>query len=183
MSAGRALLDPLEILPRLGLHPGHVLVDFGIGHSAHFSLTAARLVGETGKVYAVDILEHYLEQLAQRAALERQQNIVPIRGDFEAQIAPLPLENNIADFVVSVLNAACLQNFSALAKEARRLLKDDGKLLLIDWKPEVNHPVAPRVELRRGIYDAKHDLLNTGFTQAEEVRINRHHWGLLISNT
>ncbi|MBU1126413.1 methyltransferase domain-containing protein [Patescibacteria group bacterium] len=182
MSAGRTLLDAFNILQQAGIENGHHLVDFGIGNSGHFSLAASRLVGVRGKIYAVDIMEEMLRTFDKRCAMYGLTNIMSVHGDFEGVDRPLPIESESVDFVTSVLNAACVENFQFLAMEAHRLLKPQGKLLIIDWKPEVWHPIAPPKHLLRSIYEAKQELLNTGFTQINEVRIGRHHWGLLLSH-
>lgn len=182
MSAGNSLLHAKQILKNIGVSKGHLVVDFGVGNAGHFSLSAARLVGETGKVFAVEILKDVLRGFEKRFAMEGHLNIVPVHGDFEALSAPLPIEPGSVDFVTSALNASCVDSFHHLAKEARRILKPEGKLLIIDWKPEVPHPVAPHASQLTDIYDAKRELMHSGFKRADEIRIGRHHWGLVLSS-
>src|SRR5512135_3604330 len=47
-------VKPLELLQRAGLQAGEIVFDWGCG-AGFFALPAARLVGESGKVIAVDV--------------------------------------------------------------------------------------------------------------------------------
>ena len=46
--------NPEAILAGIGLKPGFTFIDLGCG-SGFFALPAARIVGESGKVYGVDV--------------------------------------------------------------------------------------------------------------------------------
>ena len=47
-------VQPLELLQRAGVQSGETILDWGCG-AGFFALPAARLVGETGKIVAVDM--------------------------------------------------------------------------------------------------------------------------------
>jgi predicted methyltransferase len=51
---------PDEIIEAIGLKSGHTVADIGAG-GGYFSLTFAELIGEAGKVYAVDINPEFLQ--------------------------------------------------------------------------------------------------------------------------
>src|SRR5687767_11110362 len=55
-----------RVMDLLGIKPGSAVADIGAG-SGWFTVRAARRVGETGTVYAVEINEKYLEHIARRA--------------------------------------------------------------------------------------------------------------------
>jgi 2-polyprenyl-3-methyl-5-hydroxy-6-metoxy-1,4-benzoquinol methylase len=55
--------------------PGMKVVDFGCA-MGFFSLPMARMVGETGKVYAVDIQEKMIQWLSKRAAKAKLSQII-----------------------------------------------------------------------------------------------------------
>jgi protein-L-isoaspartate O-methyltransferase len=68
------------LIDALKLKPGEVVADIGAG-SGYFSWRMARLVGDTGKVYAVDIQEEMLDLLMKNMAKRRVGEIVePILG-------------------------------------------------------------------------------------------------------
>jgi ubiquinone/menaquinone biosynthesis C-methylase UbiE len=58
-----------EVLRSLGISTGQTVLDFGCGVGA-YSLAAARLVGASGRVYALDTKKRLLDALARRAECE-----------------------------------------------------------------------------------------------------------------
>jgi len=54
--------DPDAILSEIGLEPGMIFTDLGCGEG-FFALPAARIVGEAGRVYALDINAEAIEHL------------------------------------------------------------------------------------------------------------------------
>ena len=68
-----------RVMDLLGIHTGSVVADIGAG-SGWFSVRAARRVGSTGRVYAVDINPSYLRYIRDRAQKEKLPNIRTILG-------------------------------------------------------------------------------------------------------
>ncbi len=62
-------------LESIGLRAGMVFMDIGCG-DGFFTIPAARLVGEKGKVYAVDIDASAIERLKRKAMKEGLKNII-----------------------------------------------------------------------------------------------------------
>ena len=63
-----------EVLKAVGINKGHIALDFGCG-SGTYTIPAARLVGEEGKVYALDKDRKALDKLMQKAKSEGLRNI------------------------------------------------------------------------------------------------------------
>src|SRR3989338_3646070 len=83
VSTGRALLDAEKILADAGLKSGMRFADFGCGELGHFAFAAARLVGETGIVYAVDVRKDALATLESRARQANVRNLTAVWGNME----------------------------------------------------------------------------------------------------
>lgn len=64
----------LEVLERIGVKRGQVVLDFGCG-SGTYTIPAARIVGEQGRVYALDKDRAALDELVQKAELAGLRNI------------------------------------------------------------------------------------------------------------
>ena len=73
----REVLPPDEILRKLNINKGDIFADIGCG-IGYFSLPAAKLVGETGVVYALDIYSDMLKLLEEKVLLDQLANVSPI---------------------------------------------------------------------------------------------------------
>ena len=83
VSGGNELLDPMEILGRLGVTTGSIVADLGCGGAGHFVIPAAKLVGHKTNVYAVDIQKIVLASVASIGRLEGISNIKTVWSDIE----------------------------------------------------------------------------------------------------
>ena len=64
--SGTALIDPYKIFEKISLGHGMRVADLGCGRTGHFIFPTARVVGESGVVYAVDIMKDILESIKSR---------------------------------------------------------------------------------------------------------------------
>ncbi|MFH1054920.1 MAG: arsenite methyltransferase [Candidatus Altiarchaeota archaeon] len=106
---------------------GSTVLDLGSGAGFDCFL-AAKKVGKTGKVIGVDMTEEMVEKAKENAKKYRYNNVEFRLGDIEA----LPVEDNSVDFIISncVINLA--PDKSKVFKEAYRVLRKGGKLLVSD---------------------------------------------------
>lgn len=175
---GSELLDPQKILAKLDLREGMTVNDLGCGASGHFVYPAARMVGEKGRVYAVDILKSVLSNIESKSRMQNFNNVVPVWSDIEI----LGGAKEIAD---GSCDAAILVNVhakAAMMKEALRTLKKGGKLLLVDWKP-VASPFGPPTKDRVSAEEAKKRAAELGLELLEEFEAGSYHWGLIYKKT
>jgi len=126
-----SFIDPKQILKQVGLKIDDVAVDFGSG-SGGWALPLAKML-EQGKVIAVDIQEEPLSSLEAKAKIAGLKNIEKIRADVEED--QLSLDNSSVDLVLMTNLLFQVENKEAVFKEARRILKPKGKILIVDWKP------------------------------------------------
>jgi ubiquinone/menaquinone biosynthesis C-methylase UbiE len=64
----------LKVLQQIGIRKGQTVLDFGCG-SGTYAIPAAKIVGEQGRVYAVDKDNEALDELMQKAKLAGLRNI------------------------------------------------------------------------------------------------------------
>lgn len=108
------------------------VADFGVGRTGHLVFPAAQMVGERGVVYAVDILKDVLESIRKRAELERFVNIHTVWADIERSgSVAIPAASLDLIFLVNVMFH--ISDYEAVLKEALRVLKDKGRIVVVDW--------------------------------------------------
>lgn len=78
-------LQVLEILERIGLDKGQIVLDFGCG-SGTYATPAAKIVGKQGRVYALDKDTQALDELMHEAELTGLWNITRMDTSGEVRI-------------------------------------------------------------------------------------------------
>ena len=130
--AGTALIDPYKIFARISLSSGSRVADLGCGRTGHFVFPAVKVVGDTGIVYAVDVVKNILESIKSMARSEGYDNVQTVWSDIELPgKTPIPDNSLDACFYVNVLFQ--LKNKVGALKEATRMLKPGGYLVVVDW--------------------------------------------------
>jgi len=79
--------EPDRVLEVIGIKPGMKIGEPGAG-KGFYTFRLARIVGNSGRVYANDIIESYLDSIKKRAQEEGLTNIVTIKGEVEDPLFP-----------------------------------------------------------------------------------------------
>lgn len=132
MHSGTALVDPYKIFTRISLAEGQRVADLGCGRTGHFVFPAVKIVGDKGVVYAVDIIKNVLDSIKSMARSEGFEAVQTVWSDIELPgKTPIPAGSLDVCFYVNVLFQ--LKNKAGAIKEAARLLKKNGYLVVVDW--------------------------------------------------
>jgi ubiquinone/menaquinone biosynthesis C-methylase UbiE len=123
--------DCAMLLTALGVKPGQVVCDLGCGNG-FYTLQLAKMVGERGKVLAVDIQPEMLHLLSERAREAQIENIETINS---TAIDPMLPEGGV-DLILLVDVYHELSHPEAMLKAMRQSLRPGGRIALVEFRLE-----------------------------------------------
>ncbi len=166
--------DAPAILAVIGLKPGDTLADIGAG-DGYFSIPAAKIVGDSGVILALDAYPEAISDLNAAALATGLKNIKTIVGEAETSL----ICSNCADIV---LMANVLHDFNdpvAALKNARLALKPGGRLIDLDWRKEQDQPFGPPFTIRFDQERATALLKEAGFRVFASELVGPFHYMLV----
>lgn len=169
--------NPESNIKALGVHDGMIVADLGAGTGA-YTLPLAERVGQSGHVYAVEVQKEFLTTIKNSVAERKLKNVEIIWGDIE-RAGGTKIRDALADLVVAVNVLFQAEDRKGLIREAKRILKEGGKLLLIDWSGSFKGmgPTEPMVvspEVARVLCE------DEGFVLDKEISAGAHHYGFIF---
>jgi ubiquinone/menaquinone biosynthesis C-methylase UbiE len=172
---GSAFLNPEHLMDAASVRFGHHVADIGTGRTGHLVFPLAGRVGDEGKVYAVDIDPECVQMVESLRRQRGAMNLHPVWGDAEDQGSlAIPAASLDVAFLVNALWS--MKQHAEVAQELGRLMKDSGRIFVMDWRENSLHPLAPHEDYRQ-----HPELIDVSFAAADwypryEVRISPHHW-------
>lgn len=177
VATGTQLLNPEKILIKAGVTQGMKVADLGCGNG-YFTLTAAKLVGSQGQVYAVDIMKTALASVSREAERQGIYNIRTVWSNVEIYGATnIPQETLDVCLIVHTLYQ--VDNGKEFIREADRLVAPGGKIVVIDWEKKKT-PIGPP-ESDRVFEDEVRSIFGQ-FPQLQELENfspGKYHFGLI----
>ena len=132
-----------RVMDILGIGPGKTVADIGAG-SGWFTVRAAKRVGDTGTVYAVDINPEAIRYINSRIRKENLHNIKPIFGKPDNPLLP-----GTVDAVLLLKTYHEVAQPITLLRNLRASLTAGAKVGVIDRNGDgENHGVAQDVVIR-----------------------------------
>jgi ubiquinone/menaquinone biosynthesis C-methylase UbiE len=171
-------IDPLFIIAQMEIIPGNIIADFGCG-AGYFSIPLSQSVGKDGKIYAFDVLPQALESVESRAKLAGISNIITKRVNLENKKGS-GLENESVDWVI--IKDMLFQNHKKelILEEARRILKPEGKVLVIEWD-EQNLAIGPEKKLRISAKELAKMIEKQKFSMEKVIKAGNFHYALVVA--
>jgi ubiquinone/menaquinone biosynthesis C-methylase UbiE len=164
----RSWYNPEDLLANL--KAGMTFVDVGCG-DGFYSLLAAKKVGSSGRVYAVDIDPSGIEKLQNKAKAQGINNITSKAGRAEDTVfCP-----GCADFVFFSMDLHDFEDPTKVLANARQMLKPFGQLVDLDWKKQ-EMPFGPPVTIRFSEEKVEGMLVAAGFSVASVDEAGPYHY-------
>lgn len=178
---GNELLNPVQLLERAGISPNMRVGDFGCGGMGYFSLQAARMVGDNGIVYAVDILKSALTSVASLAKQAGLENVKTIWSNIEIPgVTKIPDHSLDLALVKNVLFQT--KKREEFLREVTRLLKPGGIIMVVDWKL-AGSPLGPLHEDRVPPEEVRSIARSLNLSEQDSFEAGQYHFGFLFKKT
>lgn len=167
-------LEPEKIIEQISLSQDWKTAEFGCGPGG-FAIALARKVPK-GLVYALDIQEQPLSALNGRARSMGLSNIKTIQCNLEEPKGST-LKDESIDMVLMANTLFQIEEKEAVLKEARRILKPRGNLVIVDWNPD--SPFGPEEE--RISFDQVHQIVKfMDIKLVKELDAGTYHWAAIF---
>lgn len=177
--SSRDLLDPEKILTQAGLKRGNAFLDAGCGEG-HFSFVASEIVGETGRVHAVDIYEEAINAVKKESQERGIRNIRAVNADLTKT---MPIKDGSIDMC---LMADIFHGFVANGevesslREIDRVLKDSGLFVIVEFK-KIEGPIGPPLHVRLTPEEVKKIVAPHGFKDGQIIEAGEYHYAITFT--
>jgi len=172
-----AFSDPQKNIEQLGLQKGMLVADLGAGSGA-YTIAAAKAVGDSGRVYAVEVQKELLSGIKSSASKEGVSNIEVIWGDVE-RAGKTKIKDNIIDAVIVSNILFQVDDKQGFLNEIDRILKKGGNVLVVDWIDSFGG-MGPDREHIISHSEAKKLFEENGFSFIKNIAPGDHHWGFVM---
>jgi len=140
---------PQKIMDAVGVKPGMIIGEPGAGNG-YFTFPLAERTGNTGKVYANEISQRFLDEIQSRAQREKINNIVTVLGDTEDPLFP---QKNL-DMIIMVLVLHHLEKPLEFMENLKKYMNADTQLVIIERNTQNDRAHYPA-------FMSKKQILNT----------------------
>ncbi|MFX1328300.1 MAG: class I SAM-dependent methyltransferase [Promethearchaeota archaeon] len=153
-------------LREFGIKSGQKILDFGCGTGV-YSVIASKIVGDKGKIYALDYDEDPLEELSYKI---KNQNIINIEIIKTSKKISIPLNNNYIDLVLlyDVYHLIDNNDKIKLLNEINRVLKKKSGFLSY----YATHIGSYGIQLNK----VQEQIKKAGFEFKEQFKKQMFHW-------
>jgi len=153
--------DGEKFLKSIGVKNGDIVLDFGSG-VGHYTIPAAKVVGEKGKVYAFDKDKVVLSNLKHMIIQKCLKNVKLAQANTE-----IPLDDNSIDIVLCFDVIHYFRNRKAIYDEFYRVLKTGGLFALYPKHYRDDYPLMELADMR--LEDIINEVEKAGFVLRDRI--------------
>ena len=153
---------PHEVIAALGLREGETIADIGAG-SGYFTLRFAHHVGDSGRIYAVDVSPDMIRHVNRNIRNLKVNNVITVLSDNDD---PLLADGSIDRFFI------CdtwhhIENQTKYLALMKKMLKPGGQVIMIDFQKR-DLPIGPPMGMKISREDLLAQMKNNGYRLLKE---------------
>lgn len=165
----RKVLPPEETLKRFGVEDDGMLLDMGCG-TGYFTMPAASML-KKHKAVGIDIMPEILE-----VAMEKAKDMHNIEFK-KSEEYMFPVEDKSMKYVLASNVMHEVSDRTGYLQEVKRVKKEDGYLLIVDWEKK-EMKMGPPLHERISRDEMKALCFEAGFELIEEMNVSNACYGL-----
>jgi len=169
--------NPKRNIEQFSLEEGMDVADFGAG-AGYLAVEAAEAVGKEGSVFVIDIQQELLTKSLHLAREHHLETIQFIHGDLEAEKGSTLPDESVDAVIISNLLFQ-VENEEAVLKEAYRVLKNGGKILVVDWRESFGG-VGPQPDHVINEEEMREMVEKIDFKHVSDIDAGAYHYGLIF---
>lgn len=170
-------MNPDQMLMACNIQSTDNVADFGAGSG--FMARALSAIVNSGNVFAIEINRDLVARLTHEIEEKQIKNVQPIWGDIE-MMGGSKLASESVDMVIFSNILFQIDDKASALKEAQRVLKPDGRVLVVDWQESFGGlGPAPQHVFDKSRAETLFDSLN--FTKlSDSLPAGEHHYAILF---
>lgn len=161
-------LPPADVVVALQIAEDEIVADIGAG-TGYFAIPMVR-VASKGRVYAVDAQPGMIQIMKGKAVGVDNLQLI------QANAAATTLQSSSCGlaFYANVWHE--FERRDKVLQEARRILRDIGRIAILDWRSDVERKSGPPLDHRIPVAQAVFELNSAGFDVISSQNIGRYSW-------
>lgn len=172
-----AFANPEGNIEQMYLEEGMHVADLGAGTGA-YTIPIAKQVGDTGKVYAVEVQKELLSNISSLAEQSNIHNMETVWGNIELR-GGTKIADHSVDYVILANILFQVEDKQGTVDEVKRIVKLQGRVLVVDWKSSFNG-MGPQSDMIISAEKARELFESAGFTFERTITTGSQHYGFIV---
>lgn len=170
----RDILGPERVLTSAGLKSGDIFLDAGSG-DGFISFAASSVVGEKGKVYAIDAYPESVDNVKKEVEEKGIKNLEAILADLTEKI-PLDVDSIDLCVMANVLHGFVENDeVEEVMKEIKRVIRPEGVFAVVEFK-KMEGPPGPPFDIKLAPQDVEDILAQYSFEPVSTSEVGQYHY-------
>ena len=177
--SSKEILDSNRVLSTIGLKKGDIFLDAGCG-DGYMSIAASKIVGDEGKVYAVDVWEESINAFKEKIESENIKNIEASVADITQKI---PVDDESIDilYMGNVLHGFVENNEVESVKKEIQSENKQGGLFAVDEFKKQESTHGPPLHVRITPEEVEEIVKNYGFASNKAEEVGTYHYAIILT--